>query len=274
VIVDADARELARLAEALGRMGIELAGRAESAAAGIRAVDEVVPDIALVSMDLEDSSGLDVVRAATHDPSVILLAATDVWAVTAFEEGAVDYLVRPFGTDRLTRALGRAVERAVGRAAARAAARAAHAGQAGQPGQPGQVGQDAGGRPAEGRGEEEAAAARQPVHPRGRLERLFLREREGIVPVPVTGITRFAADGDYVVVHRGQRRHLVRLRLQDLASGLGRGFLRIHRSHVVNLDHVRIFEQGEDGRLVAVMDDGARITASRSGSRALRRLAR
>ncbi len=91
--------------------------------------------------------------------------------------------------------------------------------------------------------------------------------------MPVERITRCEADGDYVVVHVGERQHLVRMRLQELESGLGPHFLRAHRSHLVNLDHVRIFEPSEDGRMVVVMDDGTRIMASRSRSRELRRLA-
>ena len=77
-----------------------------------------------------------------------------------------------------------------------------------------------------------------------------------------------------MIVHAAERQHLVRLRLQDLEARLGERFLRVHRSHLVNLDHVRQFERHDDGRLVVIMADGTRILASRSRSRELRRLAR
>jgi len=61
---------------------------------------------------------------------------------------------------------------------------------------------------------------------------------------------RIEAEGDYVMVHTRERSYLVRLRLQDLETRLGERFLRVHRSHLVNLDHVKLFEHNDDVRLV------------------------
>ena len=238
VIVGGDPAQLTRLREAVEEAGsVELVGEAEGGVEGIRVLDDIGPDITLIHMDLGDSSGLDVVRGSAHDPAVVFLAADDRDALAAFEAGAVDYVIVPFAPERLGEALERAVERAAGRR----------------------------GREVEGAGVEGAR--------RGSVERIFLRERDGIVPVPLVRISRFEADGDYVIVHVGERSRLVRMRLQDLEAGVGKRFLRVHRSHLVNLDHVRIFEHQEDGRLVVVMDDGARVMASRSRSRELRSLA-
>jgi two-component system LytT family response regulator len=238
VIVGGSATWRAELREMLeGTHRIDVAAEAADGGEGIRILDEVQPDIVLIRCDLQDRSWHDVVHGTVSDPAVVLLAESDRDAVAAFEAGVVDYVLVPFTPERLAEG----VERAVGRAAGRR--RAASPERADLPASDGD------------------------------LRRLFLRERDGIVPVPVGGIVRFEADGDYVVVHRRERRHLVRMRLQDLEAGLGERFLRAHRSHLVNLDHVRIFEHREDGRLVVVMDDGTRIVASRSRSRDVRRRA-
>jgi two-component system LytT family response regulator len=50
-------------------------------------------------------------------------------------------------------------------------------------------------------------------------------------------------------------------------------FLRIHRTHIVNLDHVRVFRRHGKGRLVAELADGARLAVSRTRARQLRDLA-
>jgi two-component system LytT family response regulator len=50
-------------------------------------------------------------------------------------------------------------------------------------------------------------------------------------------------------------------------------FLRIHRSHIVNLDEIESIRDHDDRRLVVTLRDGQRIVASRSGSRALRDMA-
>ncbi|MDQ6893862.1 MAG: LytTR family transcriptional regulator [Acidobacteriota bacterium] len=66
--------------------------------------------------------------------------------------------------------------------------------------------------------------------------------------------------------HAGDRQHLIHARLQDLESRLDPSrFVRIHRSHVINLDFLVAIEPREGSRLTAVMKSGARIMASRSG---------
>jgi two-component system LytT family response regulator len=71
----------------------------------------------------------------------------------------------------------------------------------------------------------------------------------------------------------GSREHLVSVRLQDLAERLdATRFVRIHRSHIVNLDFVTMCEPYDAWRLQAVMKSGRRIVASRAGTRLLKAL--
>ena len=110
--------------------------------------------------------------------------------------------------------------------------------------------------------------------PSSPLTRLFVRERDTIVPVDVDDVTRIEAHGDYVLVHAAGRRHMMRTNLQELESGLGGRFFRVHRSHLVNLDRVVRFEPHDATRLAVVLSDSARVIASRARSQELRRLAR
>lgn len=105
------------------------------------------------------------------------------------------------------------------------------------------------------------------------VDRLFLRDRDTIWPVRASDIVRCEADGDYVKVQTTEESFLGRFRLQDLEERLVGAFMRVHRSHLVNLDHVVRFEPHDDARLAAVLSDGARIVASRARSRELRRIA-
>lgn len=241
VIVDDDALARERLKDLIAEVPlVEVIGEAADGNTAVEVLDRLRPDVAFMDIEMPAGSGLEVIQRLEHTPVVIFTTAYDHYAVTAFELAAVDYLLKPFGAERLAEALGRAV-RLVGKTEESESLRV---------------------RAQEALGSEDS------------LTRLFLRERDGILPLAVEAITRFEADGDYVVVHAGDRQHLVRLRLQDLEERLGGRFLRVHRSHLVNLDHVKVFEHHEDGRLVVVMDDATRIIASRSRSRELRRLAR
>jgi len=106
--------------------------------------------------------------------------------------------------------------------------------------------------------------------------RLFVRDVRGaIVPVPLAQIERFAAQDDYVAVITRERRYLIAARLGELADRLpGNCFLRIHRSHVVNLDYVERLVPYDAKRLEVRLRDGTRILASRAASERIRRCAR
>jgi two-component system LytT family response regulator len=111
----------------------------------------------------------------------------------------------------------------------------------------------------------EALAAAKPI------TRVFVRERGRMVAVPLEDVERLEACDDYVALHSGGRQHLVHARLQDLEARLDtRRFVRIHRSHVVNLDFVAAIEPHEGSRVTAVLRSGARIVASRPGTARLK----
>jgi DNA-binding LytR/AlgR family response regulator len=104
------------------------------------------------------------------------------------------------------------------------------------------------------------------------LERLHIRLGDGTMVVTAEGIERLQAADDYVAVFIGGRRLLASYRLADLAARLdGRWFVRVHRSHVVNLRHVDGFERVDADRVRVRMRSGAVVPASRAGSAALRK---
>ncbi len=106
------------------------------------------------------------------------------------------------------------------------------------------------------------------------LTRFFLRERGKLLPVDVRDVERLEADDDYVRVLVKGRSWLVYLTLNDFERRLDpQKFVRIHRSHIVNLDYVRHLVPGDGGRIDVEMHDGTRIGASRSRARDLRSLA-
>jgi two-component system LytT family response regulator len=87
----------------------------------------------------------------------------------------------------------------------------------------------------------------------------------------VDGVSRFEADGDYVVVHAGNARHLVHLSLGRLEARLDpRRFVRVHRGHIVNLEQVKAFRRDASGNMEAELRDGARVPVSRARAQELR----
>jgi len=214
-------------------------GEAATARAAIAAIDELQPDLVFLDVQLPGASGIDVLTQVKHVPAVIFTTAYDQFAVTAFELGAIDYLLKPFGRERFGRALERArplLEKQVGAAATERA---------------------------------------REVLGAGPLSRLFVRDGGRIVPVLVASVERLEACDDYVVVHAAGRAFRVNLPLSDLERRLDpRLFVRVHRSHVVNLDHVSSLAPYDGSRFQITLRSGTTITASRQRSRLLRDVGR
>ena len=214
---------------------IEVVGEAADGRAAVEAIQRQRPELVFLDVQMPGLLGTDVVREIEHQPLVVFTTAYSQHAVTAFELGAVDYLLKPFGPARLAAAMER-VRSAVG-----------------EPTAVGALDRLAG------------ALAEGPI------TRLFVRARGSLVPVAVAAVSWFEADGDYVTAHVGDTRHLLHLPLSRLEARLDPDrFVRVHRSHIVNLDHVRAFRNDARGNLKAELADGTRVPVSRSRAQTLR----
>jgi two-component system LytT family response regulator len=214
-------------------------GEAANGRAAIGAIDELRPDLVFLDIRLPDISGIDLLSRVRHLPAVVFTTAHDQFAVAAFELGAIDYLLKPFGRERFTRALERARPLLERQAAASTAERA------------------------------------REVLSQGALSRLFVREADRIVPIHMAAIEWLQACDDYVIVHYGSRQSRINLTLSDLERRLDPDlFLRIHRSHIVNLDHVASWTPYDGSRYQITLRSGTKLLASRQRSQLLRTLCR
>jgi len=218
---------------------IEVVGEAADGVAAVEAIERLQPELVFLDVQMPGLLGTDVLRQIDHRPFVIFTTAYSQHAVTAFELGAVDYLVKPFGPARLAAAMER-VRGAIG--------------------QPSSV---------------DAIERLSGALGGGPITRLFVRVGNAIVPVPLDRVSWLEADGDYVVAHVGGSRHLLHLSLSSLVTRLDpRRFAQVHRAHVVNLDHVRAFKRDGRGNLEAELNDGTRVPVSRPRAQELRSLGR
>jgi two-component system LytT family response regulator len=219
---------------------IELAGEAIDGRSALAMADELAPDLLFLDVRLPELSGLDVARRLRHPAEIVFTTAYDRFAVAAFEIGALDYLVKPFGRERFDAALARVRERLRGGAAAAPAGDRARSSLSADP-----------------------------------LTRLFARHGDRIVPIAASGIRRIQAQGDYAEVHAPEGTYLLHVTLAELAARLDPArFRQVHRSHIVNLDAVEHMRPYDDRRLAITLKDGSVIVASRSASEELRKLAR
>jgi hypothetical protein len=105
------------------------------------------------------------------------------------------------------------------------------------------------------------------------LERYLTRTGDDIAPVHVRDIVLIAGAQDYAEVTTLTGTHLVRMSLGEFEQRLDpTRFIRVHRSHIINIDHLDHAEPAGGGRLVAYMVTGAVVPLSRTGSQTLRQL--
>ena len=146
-------------------------------------------------MRLPELSGLEVARRIRHPAEIVFTTAYDRFAVAAFELGALDYLVKPFGRERLAAAVARVRARmqhgaALDERPASSGAAGERAPSSGAAGERGSAWVGAGER------------ARDSLAP-GSLARLFA-QGDRTFRSPSSGIRRIQAQGDYAEVHAAE----------------------------------------------------------------------
>jgi two-component system, LytTR family, response regulator len=193
------------------------------------------PNIVFLDIVMPGATGLEVLAHLDYAPIVIFTTAYDKFAVNAFELGALDYLLKPFGRDRVERVLRRAQGALCG-------------------------------IPLLSRAQETVREVRS-------LSRIFVRDGQRIIPIESANIERIQGADDYVTICTPDKNYLVSIRLSDLESLLSESFLRIHRSHLINLQYISAIEPYDAARLQVLLRSGTRIVATRAGSKRLRSLA-
>jgi two-component system LytT family response regulator len=227
-------RREAKCANFGGRNDVEIAGEAGDGLAAIRGILELRPDVVFLDIHMPNGDGFEVLREvyAEYKPAVIFATAYDQYAIRAFEVEAVDYLLKPFTADRFRAALERALRDRL--------------------------------RQPDGTDRMTALLQRlSTADPRA--QRVLVRKDDRLFFVRASDIEWIEAEDNYVILHTRTERHILRDSLAALEARLGAaGFVRIHRSHLVNLDALKEVVALGRGDCVAVLKSGAQLSVGRN----------
>lgn len=226
--------------------GVQLLGEAATGTDAVGLIESERPHLALLDLQMPELGGLDVVRRLSPGalPLVAFVTAFEDFAIEAFELNAIDYLLKPVELDRLQATIDRArarlehLEPAQQRAEALAGAASAY-----------------------------ARASRQAY-----LERIPVRQRSGVVILPVRQITSIVADGELLhLTTTSKERYTITYRLHLLEQRLDpRRFLRLSRGTLANVDAIARVSPMPGGTYLATMSNGQELQVSRIQSRLLR----
>ena len=209
---------------------IEVIGECGDGVAAVAAIEDLHPDLVLLDVQMPDLDGFGVLRSLPRDrrPAVVFVTAFDRYAIEAFEQNAVDYLLKPFGDARALEAVSRAKRFIKGERAL------------------------------------QAAKVDRVLQAAAPLQRLAIRDRTRTTLIEVADICWIEAEGDYARVHTTTGSHLMRVTMRELLEQLDQTtFARASRSAIVNLRRVRELRSAGHGDQIALMENGAEVKVSR-----------
>ena len=215
---------------------IELIAECENGFEGVQKINELNPDLVFLDIQMPKITGFEMLELLDHKPEIIFTTAYDQFALKAFDYSAVDYLLKPFSKDRLMVAIDKVIER---------------------------IGDEANStdkleKVSEFRVEET-------------LERVVVKDRHKISIIPVEKIRYIESLDDYVLIYTNEGRHMKQKTMKFFEANLNqKNFIRIHRSYIVQVEHIAEIQQYEKESYIVILKDGTKLKVSKSGYKKLK----
>ncbi len=220
---------------------LEILCECENGFEGAKAIQDLKPDLVFLDIQMPKLNGFEMLELVddADRPEIIFTTAYNQYAIQAFEQNAIDYLLKPFSKDRFNEAVKKAMKRI-------------QANQAGS---------------------KTAFNVKKLIHEplTDVLERVVVKSHNKITVVPVDKIKYIEAQDDYVMIYSSEGKHLKQATMKYFESHLDPNeFLRVHRSYIIKIEQVNQLEPYGKDSYVAKLKDGATIKISKSGLKSLK----
>ncbi len=201
---------------------------------GIKAISRHNPDLIFLDIQMPKINGFEMLELIDRPPAVIFTTAFDEYAIRAFEEHAVDYLLKPFSKERFDKAIQKWLDL----------------------------------RQASSWPKENTERLLENI---SKNERIVVKTGNKIKIIPVNDILFLSADDDYVKIHTGEGSFLKNKTMAYFEKVLGeQNFVRVHRSYIVKIDEITRIDPYEKESHVAILKSGEKIPVSKTGYPKLR----
>jgi two-component system LytT family response regulator len=210
---------------------IELLQECSDGFEGIKAIMQYQPDLLFLDIQMPKINGFEMLELVENPPAVIFTTAFDEYAIKAFENHAVDYLLKPFSKDRFEKAIHKWME---------------HRGSA----------------QANDKRELLESASLQPQQ----SQRIVVKTGNKIKIIPADDIQYLEAADDYVKIHTKDGAFLKNKTMAHFEQVLDpQQFVRTHRSYIVNVQLVTRLDPYEKESYTALLKTGVNVPVSKSG---------
>lgn len=192
---------------------VEVVGHAYSVEQGLKAIDQLKPDLIFLDIRMEDGTGFELLdKLEKPFPYIIFVSAHDEYALKAFKFSALDYLMKPVESSALTEAVDRAAQRYKS-----------------------------------GLIKDQLDNLSQLIQTRQTGKKIVLRDAENVMIINVDNILWLSAEGSYTSFHllKGET-VVVSKHLKEYAEMLSSfNFYRLHRSYLVNCNQIVRYDKAE-----------------------------
>lgn len=233
IIIDDEPLARSLLEELLEEVkDIEIIASCNDGFDGLKAIQEHHPDLIFLDIQMPKITGFELLEILDNPPIVIFTTAYDEYALKAFEVNALDYLLKPFDKERLDKALDKA---------------------------------------------RKSLAAPDKVEdkekPKGKImqlpeqaQRIVVKDGSNIKIIPLNEVLYIEAADDYAKITTAEKYYLKHQRMMQFEVQLPeQQFVRIHRSYIVNLQHIQKVELYEKEQYCVILRNQKKLPVSRNG---------
>ena len=230
------ARDLIR-AYLEGYPGVEIIGEFENGFDGLKAINEMKPDAIFLDVQMPKLNGFEMLEVLEHTPDVIFTTAYDKYAISAFEQNAVDYLLKPFSKERLIESLRKLEFRVANRPT----------------------------------GNDIEKIRLHFAESDEKIHRVVIKKSGKIIVISTDDIHYLEAQDDYVMLYHTEGKALKQQTMKFYEENLPeKDFVRIHRSYIVSVSEINKIEPYGKDNHVAVLKSGEKLPVSRTGYKLLK----
>jgi len=210
---------------------INIIGEAANGLEALNLIDKLKPQLLFLDIEMPVLNGFELLERLSMQPKVVFTTAYDQYAIKAFEEGSIDYLLKPVEKDRLEKTITRLNTH-----------QTEHQ----------QI---------------PIAALLQQLQPKNAAKNLTVKIGDRILLIKPADIVYAEAEDKYVFIYTSDgKKHITDYTITGLEQKLSEQFMQINRGAIINTDFIKEIRKGFNGSKIFVMDHipEVKLTSGRS----------
>ena len=215
---------------------VEIIAEAKNGSEGLELINQHQPDLIFLDIEMPILNGFEMLaKLGENQPKVVFTTAYDQYAIKAFDEGSIDYLLKPIELERLDKTIRKLKQTNLAKPA--------------------------------------LAIDDLLQQIKGKIIQKTLTVKLGdrILLIKIDDIIHIQAEEKYVFLYTADgKKHLTDYTLSTLETKLPEDLIRIHRSDMINVNYITEIRRGFNGTLIFIMSNQSKVSSSRSNSENLR----